>query len=141
MSETYLMATAGGLLIGLSSVLLLLGNGRIAGISNILWGAVSVHRPLAWRWLFLAGLLAGGALAHTVFAVPLPEASRLGTPMALLGGLVVGLGTRLGNGCTSGHGVCGLGLLSLRSLLATLCFMASGVITVYVLRHILGIGL
>jgi len=135
------MASAGGLVIGASAVLLLLGNGRIAGISGIFWRALSFDRPVAWRWLFLLGLLGGGLAAHTIAGVPLPEPSRLGTPLAILGGFLVGLGVHAGSGCTSGHGVCGMGLLSPRGIAATLSFMATGVITVYVLRHVLGIGL
>lgn len=141
MTPEYWMATAGGLLIGLASAILLLCNGRIAGISGIAWFAVALRRPLAWRWLFLVGLVAGGALAHGVAGVPLPEASRLGTPMALLGGLIVGVGVKLGNGCTSGHGVCGMGMLSPRSISATLTFMSTGIATVYIVRHVLGPGL
>jgi len=141
MTPEYWLATAGGLLIGLASLLLLLLNGRIAGISGITWAAVTYSKPIAWRWLFLAGLLGGGVLAHGVAGVPLPHPSRLGTPMAILGGLVVGIGIRLGNGCTSGHGVCGMGLLSPRSISATLTFMGAGIVTVYTVRHVLGLGL
>ncbi|MEM9758333.1 MAG: YeeE/YedE thiosulfate transporter family protein [Pseudomonadota bacterium] len=137
----YWMATGGGLLIGAAAVLLLLSTGRIAGISGIAWAAASLDRPVLWRWLFLIGLLGGGAAAHGIAGVPLPAPSLLGMPFALAGGLTVGLGVKLGNGCTSGHGVCGIGLLSLRSLAATLTFMASGVATVFIIRQILGIGL
>ena len=141
MTDAIWMATAGGLLIGLAAVLMLAFNGRITGISGIAWGAVALDRPVLWRWLFIAGLLVGGLLAHTLAGVPLPQESRLGTPMALLGGLIVGIGVKLGNGCTSGHGVCGIGLTSVRSITATLTFMATGVITVFVVRHVLGLGL
>ena len=141
MTTEYWMATAGGLLIGCASLLLLAANGRITGISGIAWDALSMDRPVLWRWLFLAGLLAGGALAHTVGGVPLPETSRLSTPVALLGGFQVGIGVKLGSGCTSDHGVCGIGLLSSRSIVATLVFMAVGVMTVTVVRHAPGLGL
>jgi uncharacterized membrane protein YedE/YeeE len=134
------MAAGGGLLIGIASVVLLAFKGRITGISGITWGAVSMDAPALWRWLFLAGLIAGGAVAHTVAGVPLPAASQLGTPAAILGGLVVGFGVKLANGCTSGHGVCGIGLASPYSMVATLTFMATGIATVFVMRHLLGLG-
>ena len=141
MTTEYWMATGGGLLIGLAALWLLVANGRIMGISGITWGAVSLDRPVLWRWLFLAGLIAGAALAHTVAGVPLPGASRLSTPLALAAGLLVGIGVKVGNGCTSGHGVCGIGLTSPRSITATLTFMATGVLTVTLVRHALGVGL
>lgn len=141
MTTEYWMATGGGLLIGCAALLLLAASGRITGISGIAWGALSMDRPVLWRWLFLAGLLAGGALAHTAAGVPLPESSRLSTPMALLGGFLVGIGVKLGNGCTSGHGVCGIGLMSPRSVVATVVFMGVGVVTVTLLRRVLGQGL
>lgn len=141
MTPEYWMATVGGLLIGIASVVLLACNGRIAGISGISWGALSRQQPVLWRGCFLAGLLGGGALAHGVAGVPLPEVSHLGTPMALLGGFIVGIGVKLGNGCTSGHGVCGMGMLSPRSTSATVAFMSAGIVTVFVIRHVLGLGL
>lgn len=124
---------AGGLLIGLAAVALFGLLGRIAGISGILGGVLTPETPAesSWRLAFLAGLLVAGGLA-----APVP-AMTAGTSMPLLivAGLLVGFGTRLGSGCTSGHGVCGLGRLSWRSLVATLVFMASGVLTVLLLRH------
>jgi uncharacterized membrane protein YedE/YeeE len=132
------MPLTGGLLIGLSATLLLLLNGRIAGISNIAGGLWSPARgDAAWRWFFLSGLLAGG-VGLRVFnpeAFGQSDASLVQLGMA---GLLVGLGTRLGNGCTSGHGVCGLSRRSLRSLVATLVFMGTGMTTVYLVRHLLG---
>jgi uncharacterized membrane protein YedE/YeeE len=94
-----------------------------------------------WRWLFLAGLIAGAGIAQLFFGIPAPAPSTLSPGLALTGGLLVGLGTRLGNGCTSGHGVCGIGLNSGRSTLATLLFMSTGIATVFLMRHVLGIGL
>ena len=134
-------ALGGGILIGLSAVLLLALNGRIAGISNLLGGLVGgPAADIPWRLLFLAGLVAGvavfqGAVAHV------PEA-RMAFPPWLLaaGGLLVGFGTSLGNGCTSGHGVCGLGRLSLRSLVAVLVFLGTGVVTATVVRHGFGVA-
>jgi uncharacterized membrane protein YedE/YeeE len=129
---------AGGLLIGLSAVLMLWLGGRIAGISGILGNAMTdagKHDRL-WRWAFLAGLVISG-LAWRQWA---PDGFSLqaapALPLAVIAGLLVGVGTRMGNGCTSGHGVCGLALFSTRSIVATLTFMAAGFITVFVLRHL-----
>jgi uncharacterized membrane protein YedE/YeeE len=133
-------ALAGGLLIGLAAAALIVFNGRIAGISGIIgqllqgstWAA-----PTAWGWraTFVAGLLAAPWL-YQQFA-PLPAMQMPGSPWVIVAaGLLVGFGTRLGSGCTSGHGVCGLSRLSLRSLVATLTFMAAGVLTVTLVRHV-----
>lgn len=131
-------ALAGGALIGLTAAGLLLVNGRIAGISGILGGAVR-GEPGLWRWTFLAGLIAAGLLA------PILGYGRVGsstgeipadvTTLAIAGALV-GFGTTLGNGCTSGHGVCGISNLSLRSLVATLIFMSTAAATVFAVRHL-----
>ena len=132
-------AAAGGALIGLGAALLLLLNGRIAGISGIVSGALS--RPAGdtqWRLLFIAGLVLGvGAI---VWTMPLPFTPRTGFSPAILvlAGLLVGFGSRLGSGCTSGHGVCGLARFSPRTLVATLTFMTTGIATVYVVRHLAG---
>ncbi|MYM32987.1 YeeE/YedE family protein [Duganella sp. FT94W] len=130
-------ALAGGLLIGLAAAALLLFNGRIAGISGILGGLLHPKRgDIIWRVAFLAGLVIA-PLAYGVFA-PLPDARIDAGPWTLVAaGLLVGLGTRYGSGCTSGHGVCGLSRMSPRSLVATLSFMLAGFVTVYVLRHLL----
>lgn len=128
---------AGGVLIGLAVALLLLAKGRIAGVSGIVGGLLSPQRGnVAWRLAFIAGLLAA-PLMYGLFAV-LPE-SRIdaGWPLLLVAGLLVGFGTRLGSGCTSGHGVCGMSRLSPRSILATLTFMGFGFATVYVMRHLI----
>jgi len=128
-------ALAGGLLIGLAAAAFVLVNGRIAGISGILAGLLRpVQGDVAWRVAFLAGLVAA-PLAYALFA-PLP-AIRIdaGAGTLAAAGLLVGLGTRYGSGCTSGHGVCGLARLSPRSLVATVSFMAAGFATVFVLRH------
>ena len=134
----YTTPLIGGLLIGASAVALLYFLGRIAGIAGIVWGAVSAQPDNAWRWLFIAGLLAGPLAYHFLAGVPNPAPSPLPWWQAVVGGLLVGIGVRLGSGCTSGHGVCGIGRLSPRSLVATLTFMATGIITVYVIRHVLG---
>ena len=129
-------ALAGGVLIGVAAAMLVLLNGRIAGISGILGGLL---RPatgdIAWRVAFLLGLVAA-ALAYTLFAAP-PELQINASYGALvMAGLLVGVGTRYGSGCTSGHGVCGLSRLSPRSLVATAAFMSAGFATVFVLRHL-----
>lgn len=130
-------ALAGGALIGLAAALLILFNGRIAGISGILGGLLAPNRgDLGWRLAFLAGLVASPLLVGLVSApVESPIDSRQG--LLIAAGLLVGIGTRMGSGCTSGHGVCGLSRLSPRSLAATIAFMAAGFATVFVLRHLL----
>ncbi len=136
----YLPALAGGILIGISATLLLWLNGRIAGISGILNGAMeSVEGDRRWRWLFLLGLLAGGGAYIHWARVGYYAVDAHAPWLMIAAGLLVGAGTRLGSGCTSGHGVCGLGRLSLRSLVATLIFMATAAATVYVVRHVVGI--
>lgn len=130
-------ALAGGVLIGLSAAAFILFNGRIAGISGILGGLL---RPLkgdiGWRAAFLAGLLAAPVVYGLV--TTLPEVTvDAGNGTLLAAGLLVGVGTRYGGGCTSGHGVCGISRMSPRSLLATAAFMFSGFVTVYIARHIL----
>ena len=131
-------ALAGGALIGLAAVLLLGWNGRIAGISGVagrLWFAARGDR--AWRWLFLLGLMLGAGL--WAWLSPTPMAPRQGFPVSLLllAGLLVGYGTSMAGGCTSGHGVCGIARFSARSLAATGMFMLMAVITTYVVRHVL----
>lgn len=134
---TPVQALAGGVMIGLAAAALLLLNGRIAGISGILGGLLRpVKNDIAWRVAFLAGLL----LAPIGYALvaPLPATQvDSGTATLLIAGLLVGLGTRYGSGCTSGHGVCGLSRGSPRSLVATLSFMVAGFATVYVVRHLI----
>ena len=136
--QSFMQPLAGGILIGLASWLLLAGLGRIAGISGISASAWFGPRPPAgeggWRWAFLTGLVAAGALASRGLQV----AGTGGQPPLLLAvaGLCVGFGTVLGSGCTSGHGVCGLGRRSARSLVATLIFMSSGVATVLIARSL-----
>ena len=132
----YLMPLTGGVLLGLSAMWLLLSLGRIAGISGIAWGSIAgPERP--WRWLFLLGLLAGGLLAHNVIGQPVPAESAATLWLIAASGLLVGLGTRMGGGCTSGHGVCGLGRRSSRSLVATLTFMTLGIITVFSMQSVM----
>lgn len=134
-------ALIGGLLIGISATLLLAFNGRIAGISGIVDGAVTFAKDTGWRWLFILGMVLGGGLYEYGLA-PQPTPISTFAPWAmLLGGFLVGFGTRMGSGCTSGHGVCGLGRLSLRSLMAVLTFMTTAMLTVFVVRHVLFLSL
>ena len=132
-------ALAGGVLIGLSAVLLMLTLGRIAGVAGIVGGLFGAGSSDAgWRLAFVAGLIAG-PFAATLCGAPLPEIGiDASASVVLVAGLLVGFGSRLGNGCTSGHGVCGLARLSPRSLAATLTFMTVGVALVFVARHVLG---
>ena len=132
-------ALAGGTLIGLAALLLLLCNGRIAGISGIMGGSLQPARgDLLWRVLFFFGLLTGGLV--TLWWSPAALAIRIdvSTPAVILAGLLVGLGTRIGSGCTSGHGVCGVGRLAPRSIVASAVFVSTAMLTVYVVRHVLG---
>ncbi|MGJ0486105.1 MAG: YeeE/YedE family protein [Methylomicrobium sp.] len=131
-------ALAGGALIGIASALLLFFNGRIAGISGIMNGVFFAPKnDRTWRLWFLAGLVVGGWLLQWV--TPGFNSPRQDYPVELLGigGFLVGVGTRLANGCVSGHGVCGIARLSIRSIAATLTFLAVGMITVYIIRHLL----
>jgi len=127
----------GGLLIGLAAALLLLFNGRIAGISGILGGLIDAN-PISerlWRGAFIIGLVCGAAVYSWIHG-GLPLQLQVRSSGLLLAGLLVGFGTRLGSGCTSGHGVCGLARRSPRSLVATATFIACGMLTVYLTRHV-----
>ncbi|HSV78517.1 MAG TPA: YeeE/YedE family protein [Ramlibacter sp.] len=131
-------AVAGGVLIGLAAAMLVLLIGRIAGVSGVVGGLLRPRRgEIGWRVAFLAGLLAAPIAYALVAAWPRP---RIDADMEILviAGLLVGIGTRYGSGCTSGHGVCGISRLSPRSLVATVAFMAAGFETVYVMRHLVG---
>ena len=126
----------GGIAIAAAAAMLLLLNGRIAGISGILGGLLWPSREdVAWRCAFIAGLLFAPAVYHLLASLPTPTIEAR-YPLLLLAGLLVGAGTRYGSGCTSGHGVCGLSRLSPRSLAATAAFMAAGFATVFVMRHV-----
>ena len=132
-------ALIGGVLVGLAAASFLLLNGRIAGISGILGGLLTpTVGDISWRIAFLAGLIGAPALWALVAQLP-PIQITAGYPVLILAGLIVGVGTRYGSGCTSGHGVCGLSRLSPRSLVATLSFMFAGFATVFVIRHLLGV--
>lgn len=129
----------GGILIGLSASLLLLSDGKIAGISGIVGGLLSpIKNDTAWRLFFVLGLLTGGVLFQLVAAEVFTIGITRSTSVLLLAGLLVGFGTRLGNGCTSGHGVCGISRFSPRSLVSTATFIVTGAITIYIINHLLG---
>ena len=128
----------GGLMLGVATVILLLGIGRIAGISGIFSSLLKPKRVEMWQVLFILGLVISPLLYQ--LARPLPEVAISSSLPSLIGaGLLVGFGTRLGSGCTSGHGICGNARLSPRSLAATVTFMLFGIVTVYIGRHVLGL--
>ena len=135
---TPVSAFAGGLVIGLAAAWLILLDGRALGASSVLSGLVPPReRDWGWRVALLAGLVAAPLIAGRLLGAPVP-AIEANAAVLVAGGLLVGFGTRLGAGCTSGHGVCGLARFSPRSLAATLAFMASGFLTVFVVRHVFG---
>ena len=128
---------AGGMLIGLSAAVFVLFNGRIAGISGILGGLLEWPKgDIAWRVAFLAGLIGGPLVYGAVWTLPEVRMDA-DFPTLIIAGLLVGVGTRYGSGCTSGHGVCGLSRMSPRSLVATVAFMLAGFATVFVVRHVI----
>lgn len=134
---TPLKSLLGGILIGLSAGIFVLLNGRIAGISGIVGGLLRVKvGDINWRLAFIGGLILAPLTLLPLLA-PITPKIDAGYLQLIIAGLLVGFGTRYGSGCTSGHGVCGLSRLSIRSLVATLIFMTTGVITVFVLRHLL----
>ena len=138
---TPVASAAGGMLIGLAAALLWLGLGRIAGISGIVGGMLPIRRKeTAWRAAFLAGLLAAPLMLGLAagYSAPAPAPVWKSMDLLVVAGLLVGFGTRLGSGCTSGHGVCGIARLSPRSLIATGVFMATAAATVFLVRHVIG---
>lgn len=131
-------ALSGGVLIGLAAAAFVLLSGRIAGISGIVGGLMRPRQgDIGWRVAFVTGLVAAPLAYQLIAALPAARVDA-GTGTLLLAGLAVGIGTRYGAGCTSGHGVCGLSRLSPRSLVATITFMLAGFVTVFVVRHLLG---
>jgi len=132
------ISLVGGLMLGVATVILLLGIGRIAGISGITSSLLKPKRVEMWQVLFIAGLVLS-PLLYSVFR-PLPDIEvTTSLPLLITAGLLVGFGTRLGSGCTSGHGICGNARLSPRSMVATATFMAFGIITVFIGRQVLGL--
>lgn len=139
--NAWILASIGGILIGLASVALMAWNGRIAGISGITSGVIfRSEGDTAWRALFLTGMIAGGLLVFLIYpaAFPTTESIPRSLPALAVAGLLVGFGTRLGSGCTSGHGVCGMSRLSARSIVATLTFIGAGALMVTLIRVAFG---
>ncbi|MGQ0621923.1 MAG: YeeE/YedE family protein [Panacagrimonas sp.] len=138
--DSWTRAAIGGGMIGLAAALMIIFNGRIAGVSGVLGGLVLDRKTseTPWRALFLGGLMLGALLVMLVRPDLAGAALKTGWIGILAAGLIVGFGTRMGSGCTSGHGVCGIGRLSQRSIVATCTFTAAGFVTVFVLRHLLG---
>ncbi|EKO3539362.1 YeeE/YedE family protein [Vibrio fluvialis] len=127
----------GGVLLGISATVMLLMNGKIAGISGILTGLLTPKsRDFAWRLLFAVGMVSGGVLGVLAFGSHIPAEFSASSLLLAVAGLLVGIGTRLGNGCTSGHGICGIGRLSKRSIVATCVFMVVAAVTVFVRLHL-----
>ena len=137
--SAYIASLSGGLLIGIAAAIFVLLNGRIAGISGILSGLLQIGKgDKLWRVMFMLGMVAAPFIYQ--LAADLPAVTiEAGTIQLIIAGLLVGLGTRYGSGCTSGHGVCGISRGSIRSIAATLTFMTAGFITVYLTRHLLGL--
>lgn len=132
------LSLAGGMLLGAACILLLLLNGKIAGISGMLGGLLTGHaKERIWRVLFLTGMALGGWLTAHFSGISFPQTYDATSVHIALAGLCVGLGASIGNGCTSGHGICGIGRLSLRSITATAVFMATAAITVFFRLHVL----
>ena len=128
----------GGLLIGLAAALLLLLNGRISGISGIVGGLLAPKSAdIGWRVVFVAGLVLGAFIYMLATGDAIPISMQASLPVIVVAGLLVGFGTRLGSGCTSGHGICGIARLSRRSIVATLVFMGVAILTVFLTRHVI----
>jgi len=136
---TPISALAGGALIGLSVSLLLLFNGRMAGVSGIMNGLfIAPKKEEVWRGLFLCGLILGAVIFQLLTNDSLHLRQDYPVILIVLGGFLVGFGTRMGSGCTSGHGICGIANFSIRSITATITFMLSGMLTVFIIKHLLG---
>ncbi len=142
MEKTYFIASLGGVFIGLAAVWLLLGLGRIAGVSGIFNGIIDkitlskIDKPESWRLGFILGLIITGYTLPKILGQTAPQLPSLPWWQWIIAGLLVGAGSRIGSGCTSGHGVCGLGRRSKRSLLAVCTFMSAAMITVWIGRHV-----
>ncbi len=133
------LSLIGGALIGLSAVLLMGFHGRIAGMTGIITGLLPpVSSDWVWRAAFLAGAIVAPMLILSLSGHDIAYSSPVPTPWIIIGGLFVGIGVYFGSGCTSGHGVCGIARLSLRSMVATLTFLGAAMVTVFVIRHVLG---
>lgn len=133
------LSFTGGVLIGLAALALLYFNGRIAGLSGIVDGVLRPKQnEVGWRIVFLVGLISGAFLIRGFHPEAMQIRIDVSVPAVIVGGLLVGLGTRIGNGCTSGHGVCGVGRLAPRSMVASAVFVLMAIVTTYIIRHLLG---
>jgi len=137
-ADIYVSALVGGSLIGLAAGGLYLLTGKLAGISGIFSDSF-LSAPGAWRWFFVAGLILAGFGAHLI-GWPIPAGLGNSPVLLVIAGVLVGFGTRMGNGCTSGHGICGLARFSPRSLVAVLVFMMTAAVTVYITHHVMGVA-
>lgn len=136
---TPILSTIGGILIGLAAIALMYFNGRIAGMSGIVAGVLRPRRnDTLWRMIFVLGLLCGAGLIRWLHPEAMAIHIDVSNAAILLGGFFVGLGTRIGNGCTSGHGVCGVGRLAPRGMIASAVFFMTAVVTTYIVRHLIG---
>lgn len=137
----YLSALLGGVLIGVAGLLYLLGNGRVLGVSGIIGGCFAkATRKEAWRYAFFWGLIGGGLLMKYFEPASLRLSLSVSPFILIAAGLLVGYGSRMGGGCTSGHGVCGISRFSVRSVVATIIFILAGMLTVYLFRYLLAGG-
>jgi uncharacterized membrane protein YedE/YeeE len=138
------MSFSGGILLGIASVLLLLFNGQIAGVSGISKGIIfSENQAMPeklWRIFFVSGLVLGGIIISLIFPEMTAKVIKYQPLNLIIAGLLVGVGTSIGNGCTSGHGICGLGRKSFRSLISVITFMSAGILTVYFMSHFFNTG-
>ncbi len=138
MFQDVFWASLGGVFIGLSATLLLIFNGRVAGISGILSGVFfQTKNDVFWRLAFVIGLIGGGLIAPYLFNRPFVFELNASLPVVIVGGFLVGFGTRMGSGCTSGHSVCGISRFSWRSIVATVTFIFTAMLTVGITRHVL----
>jgi uncharacterized membrane protein YedE/YeeE len=138
MPHDYVMGLLGGLLMGMGCAGLMFFNGRILGVSGLLGGALSLNTGAGWRRAFIGGMVIAGGVALLAFPTGFEMDVDRTLGANIVGAILVGTGTQLGSGCTSGHGICGVGRLSLRSLVATVVFMAGGAASVYVIRTMFG---
>lgn len=136
--DDYVAGLLGGLLMGVGCAGLLFFNGKILGVSGVLGGAFRADREAAWRWAFIGGMVLAGLVTLLVHPVAFTDPPVRSAGAALVGGLLVGAGTQLGSGCTSGHGICGMGRFSKRSLAATIVFMLGGAVSVFAIARLVG---
>lgn len=138
MPHDWILGLLGGVMMGVGCLTLVLFNGKILGVSGLLGGALKRGSDTGWRWAFLGGMVAAGVGALLAYPSAFDWGTHRSTGATLVGAVLVGAGTQLGNGCTSGHGICGMGRLSVRSIVATCVFMATAAASVFVIEHLLG---